>query len=85
MNMNRYDEEFCAKKLGDTFHSAVQMDHPEWTVFIDSEPELAKDTRRKMLRELAIPSTVGIGTHISSSVFGRLIPAQGKLQWQIEQ
>jgi glyoxylase-like metal-dependent hydrolase (beta-lactamase superfamily II) len=70
--------------MGDIFHSTVQMEHPEWTNTFDRDPEQAKDTRRLMLRKLAMPSTLGVGTHLSDSVFGRLALVQDKLQWQIQ-
>jgi glyoxylase-like metal-dependent hydrolase (beta-lactamase superfamily II) len=56
--------------LGDLFHSAVQIEHPEWTNSLDSgDPEQAKVTRRQMLQELAQPSTTGVATHVANSVF----------------
>ncbi|EFH83000.1 MBL fold metallo-hydrolase [Ktedonobacter racemifer] len=71
--------------LGDIFHSVAQFEHPEWTNSMDSDHEQAKLTREQMLRELAKPSTIGVGTHFSDSVFGRLTPVKDKLQWQIQQ
>ncbi|GHO63686.1 MBL fold hydrolase [Ktedonobacter sp. SOSP1-52] len=56
--------------LGDIFHSAVQIEHPEWTNSLDSgDPEQAKVTRRQMLQELARPLTTGVATHVANSVF----------------
>jgi len=56
--------------LGDIFHSAVQIEHPEWTNSLDGgDPEQAKVTRRQMLQELAQPATTGIATHVANSVF----------------
>ena len=56
--------------LGDILHSAVQIEHPEWTSALDSgDPEQAKVTRRQMLQELAQPSTTGAATHLANSVF----------------
>jgi glyoxylase-like metal-dependent hydrolase (beta-lactamase superfamily II) len=56
--------------LGDIFHSAVQIEHPEWINSLDGgDPEQAKVTRRQMLQELAQPSTIGVATHVANSVF----------------
>ncbi len=56
--------------LGDIFHSAVQIEHPEWTNSLDGgDPEQAKVTRRQMLQELAQPATTGVATHVANSVF----------------
>lgn len=70
--------------LGDTFHSIVQIEHPTWTNAFDRDPELAKIARKQMLQELAKPATIGIGTHFSDSVFGRVILAQGRYQWHMQ-
>ncbi len=55
--------------LGDIFHCALQIEHPEWTNIFDRDPEQAKATRRRMLHELAQPSTTGGATHVAASVF----------------
>jgi glyoxylase-like metal-dependent hydrolase (beta-lactamase superfamily II) len=71
--------------MGDVFHSALQFEHPEWTNTFDNDPEQAKLTRKKMLQELAQPFTIGIGAHLSTSVFGRLALIQENYQWQVIQ
>lgn len=68
--------------LGDIFHSEVLFEHPEWTNVFDSDPEQAKDTRRQMLHELAVPLTIGVATHSSDFVFGRVIHTQDSFRWQ---
>ncbi|GHO64055.1 hypothetical protein KSC_029470 [Ktedonobacter sp. SOSP1-52] len=55
--------------LGDIFHSALQIEHLEWTNTFDRDPEQAKAMRRWMLHELAQPLTTGGATHIADSVF----------------
>jgi hypothetical protein len=69
--------------MGDVFHSALQFEHPEWTNTFDNDPEQAKLTRKQMLQELAHPFTIGIGAHLSTSVFGRLAFVQENYQWQV--
>jgi glyoxylase-like metal-dependent hydrolase (beta-lactamase superfamily II) len=64
--------------LGDIFHSAAQIEHPEWTNFLDGgDPEQAKVTRRQMLQELARPSTTGVATHVANSVFIKVETTSG--------
>jgi glyoxylase-like metal-dependent hydrolase (beta-lactamase superfamily II) len=58
--------------MGDTFHSTVQFEHPEWTNIFDSDTELAKVTRYGLIEELAKPATYAVGTHFSNAVFGTL-------------
>ncbi|GHO72680.1 MBL fold hydrolase [Ktedonobacter sp. SOSP1-85] len=55
--------------LGDIFHSALQIEYPEWTNTFDRDPEQAKVMRRRLLHELAQPSTTGGATHVADSVF----------------
>lgn len=71
--------------LGDTFHSIVQIEHPDWTNVFDHDPELAKRVRQHMLQELAKSATIGIGTHFANAVIGRVTLAQGKYQWHMHQ
>ncbi|GHO42161.1 MBL fold metallo-hydrolase [Ktedonospora formicarum] len=66
--------------LGDIFYSAVQIEHPEWTNSLDSDPEQAKITRRQMLQELAQPSTTGAASHVANSVFIQVVTAHSGFQ-----
>jgi glyoxylase-like metal-dependent hydrolase (beta-lactamase superfamily II) len=54
---------------GDILHSTIQIEHPEWTNAFDRDPEQAKAMRKRMLHELAQPSTTGGATHVADSVF----------------
>lgn len=49
--------------LGDAVHSPVQCRHPEWTVRVDWDAELAKATRRTLMGELADASTLVLTAH----------------------
>jgi len=68
--------------MGDTFHSPVQFEHPEWTNIFDSDTELAKVTRQHVIAELAKPATYAVGTHFADTVFGSLASLQDKHLWQ---
>lgn len=71
--------------LGDTFHSIVQIEHPDWSTVFDHDPAQAKRVRQYLLQELAGSATIGIGTHFANAVIGRVTLAQGKYQWHIHQ
>lgn len=58
--------------MGDIFHSTIQFEHPAWTNIFDSDTELAKVTRQRLIEELAKPATYAVGTHFSDAVFGTL-------------
>lgn len=70
--------------LGDIFHSVVQFEHPAWIDAFDRDPEQAIYMREQMLGELSRPSTLGVSSHFSTSVLGRLIPVRDTFQWQAQ-
>ncbi|RKE16828.1 MBL fold metallo-hydrolase [Streptomyces sp. TLI_171] len=58
--------------FGDSLHSPVQADRPEWSCVYDHDPALAADHRRRLVAELAEPDTIGFGVHFADAVFGRI-------------
>jgi glyoxylase-like metal-dependent hydrolase (beta-lactamase superfamily II) len=68
--------------MGDAFHSIAQFEHPEWTDIFDSDAELAKVTRRRLIAELAKPATYATGAHFADIIFGSLASLQNKYLWQ---
>jgi len=71
--------------LGDVLHCAVQMSEPEWNIAFDMDPALARETRRRMLDELAKPATVGAACHLPSGLtFGRVVRGEGHLYWGVD-
>jgi glyoxylase-like metal-dependent hydrolase (beta-lactamase superfamily II) len=68
--------------LGDVVNCPVQLAEPEWSVLFDVDPALARRTRENLLAELEGSSTVVAGSHFTESVFGRVVPGQGKRLWQ---
>jgi glyoxylase-like metal-dependent hydrolase (beta-lactamase superfamily II) len=71
--------------LGDALHSPVELDHPDWASSLDDDSQQTEQTRRSLLHELAVPSTIGSCIHFPNSAFGRLLPGEdGRYQWQTE-
>jgi glyoxylase-like metal-dependent hydrolase (beta-lactamase superfamily II) len=68
--------------LGDVMHCPVQFDEADWSVVFDVDPDLARRTRERLMRELEDPSTVSADGHFADVVFGRVISAQGRRQWR---
>ncbi|GAA2734556.1 MBL fold metallo-hydrolase [Streptomyces nogalater] len=58
--------------FGDSLHSPIQADHPEWSCVYDQDPARAADHRRRLVAELAEPGTIGFGVHFADVVFGRV-------------
>ena len=68
--------------LGDVINCPVQIAEPEWSVLFDVDPGLARRTRDSLLAELEGSATIVSGSHFTGSVFGRVLPGQGKRLWQ---
>ncbi|MBF6170127.1 MBL fold metallo-hydrolase [Nocardia blacklockiae] len=58
--------------FGDSLHSPIQVDHPEWSCVYDHDPLRAAEQRRRLLAELEQPGTIGFGNHFADVVFGRV-------------
>ena len=56
--------------LADVIHAREHVANPEWDFLHDSEPDVALDTRRVLLEELAGTETVVACSHVDS--FGRI-------------
>ncbi|GGQ34621.1 MBL fold metallo-hydrolase [Streptomyces griseomycini] len=58
--------------FGDSMHSPVQADHPEWSCVYDHDPARSADHRRRLVAELEEPDTIGFGIHFADVVFGQV-------------
>lgn len=67
--------------FGDALHSPVQIRHPDWGAVSDVQPELAHLSRRRVVEELLVPSTIGFGNHFADVVFGRVETASEGPAW----
>ncbi|GLW69615.1 MBL fold hydrolase [Kitasatospora phosalacinea] len=68
--------------FGDSLHSPVQVDHPEWSCVYDHDPARAAEHRRRLIAELAEPGTIGFGVHFADVVFGRVDPDGREPAWR---
>ncbi|MFF7092550.1 MBL fold metallo-hydrolase [Streptomyces rubradiris] len=68
--------------FGDSLHSPIQVDHPEWSCVYDQDPARAADHRRRLVAELAKPGTIGFGVHFADVVFGRARRGGDGPAWQ---
>jgi glyoxylase-like metal-dependent hydrolase (beta-lactamase superfamily II) len=69
--------------LGDPIHSSAQISESSWACFADADAAVARSTREALIRELQKGGTITAGTHFANSVFGRVVPVQGKPHWVI--
>ncbi len=58
--------------LGDSFHNAVGIEHPEWIDEFDEDPSEAAKTRQWLVQKLAQTHTQASGIHFWPSAFGRV-------------
>ncbi|MFC4908329.1 MBL fold metallo-hydrolase [Actinomadura gamaensis] len=58
--------------FGDSMHSPVQVDRPDWSCVYDHAPLRSADHRRRLVAELEEPDTIGFGIHFADVVFGRV-------------
>ncbi|WP_443067183.1 hypothetical protein [Streptomyces sp. NBC_01423] len=59
--------------FGDSLHSPVQVDRPEWSCVYDHDPVGSAEHRRRLVAELAEPGTLAFGIHFADAVFGRVV------------
>lgn len=59
---------------GDVFHSAVQIEHPEWPSAPDVDPARAATTRRAFLNRYCDDHTLVLATHLGGPGCGHLHP-----------
>ena len=58
---------------GDFMHHPCQIARPDWASTADSDPAEARQTRLRMLRQLADRPVLVIGTHFAGPTAGRII------------
>jgi glyoxylase-like metal-dependent hydrolase (beta-lactamase superfamily II) len=67
--------------FGDALHSAVQIRHPEWSAGVDVDSVESAVHRRRLVKELQEPDTIGFGGHFADVVFGRVHNTAGGPTW----
>ena len=58
---------------GDMMHHPVQCKYPEWDDHFDSDPPLAKKTRRAFCERYADTGTIVMGTHFATPTSGTIV------------
>ncbi|WP_329491541.1 MBL fold metallo-hydrolase [Kitasatospora sp. NBC_01246] len=68
--------------FGDTAHSPIQIDHPDWSSGFDHDLTRTAEHRRRLVAELAEPGTIGFGVHFADVVFGHVRRGGSGPAWQ---
>lgn len=67
--------------FGDIMHSSFQVYHPELRVAGDPDADQARQSRDRILTELAATGKVAYGCHFADMVFGRVRSAGNTMAW----
>ncbi len=62
---------------GDFMHHPCQIARPDWSSTANSDPAAARQTRERMLTDLADAPILVIGTHFAGRTAGRVVPDGG--------
>jgi glyoxylase-like metal-dependent hydrolase (beta-lactamase superfamily II) len=68
--------------LGDAAHSPVQIQEPDWVSRADMDPELTRQTRRKLIERLEREQILVAAGHFESPGFGRIVRLDGRRYWR---
>ena len=66
--------------MGDVFHGPAQVTEPDWVFHYDVDPDLAVQTRRRMLDRVEAENAAMAICHHSG--FGRVVRVEGRRYWQ---
>ncbi|MEV0229922.1 MBL fold metallo-hydrolase [Nonomuraea sp. NPDC050786] len=58
--------------FGDAIHTSAQLRHPDWFAAPDLDTAESTMHRRRLVKELQQPDTIGFGIHFADVVFGRV-------------
>jgi glyoxylase-like metal-dependent hydrolase (beta-lactamase superfamily II) len=58
---------------GDFMHHPCQIARPHWSSTADNDPDQARQTRERMLKELSEKPVLVIGTHFAGATAGRIV------------
>ena len=70
--------------LGDVAHSPAQAQYTDWSPVFDTDPDLARETRRAILDKLESEGTVVASGHFPGSGYGRFARSGDRRVWQPE-
>ena len=66
--------------MGDVFHGPTQVHETDWVFSFDMEPEVAIQTRRRMIDRAEAEDAIVAVCHYHA--FGRIVRAEGRRYWQ---
>jgi glyoxylase-like metal-dependent hydrolase (beta-lactamase superfamily II) len=73
-----------AVSTGDLIHHPIQCSEPDRPVNFDSDPELARHTRRHFLACCAQDRSLVLGTHFAAPTAGHVVEAGGAWRFKVD-
>ena len=70
--------------LGDVAHSPAQAQYTDWSPVFDTDPDLARQTRRAVLDKLESEGTLVASGHFPNPGYGRFVRSGDRRVWQPE-
>jgi glyoxylase-like metal-dependent hydrolase (beta-lactamase superfamily II) len=61
---------------GDVMHHPCQIGRPAWSTLSDYDPDLARESRERLLASVVGTDTIVIGSHFSPPTAGRIRPSE---------
>ena len=68
--------------LGDVTGHPAQVTEPDWNSTFDGIPDLAKDTRRRLLERIEAEGMTVMAGHLPAPGVGNLVRLEGRRYWQ---
>ncbi len=68
---------------GDFIYHPAQVEKPEWGNTVDTYPNQALETRKKLLQSLADTNTLLLGSHFPNPAGGYVVRKNGKLMFKV--
>ena len=69
--------------LADVAHSAAQAHYTDWSPAFDTDPDLARTTRNRVLDQLEADGSLVSASHFPDPGFGRFVRTAGRRVWQV--
>lgn len=69
--------------VADVIHSVAQAHYTDWSPVFDTDPDLARTTRHRVLDQLEADGTLVSAGHFPDPGFGRFVRVDGRRIWQV--
>ena len=68
--------------LGDAVHHPAHLQETEWSPRADTDPDLSRRTRARLVERLERDGSVAMAGHFPAPGFGRVVRLEGRRYWK---